>query len=129
MIEEQLQKLIEAQQETNRLLGLLVEQEPVTTIKGETAAQIEVIDVQEVEEPKPSKSKPSKAKTKEKSEPEKTVQDIVDLCSSGEITRSMILSLLDEYRAKKLPDLDPKLVPEFYDRLVEMKNSQQDEAA
>lgn len=130
MLEERIEDLIKEQRETNRLLSMLVGK---ADSKPEQVDAVEEVETKPVKKTKASKPKPVDAEEKVEPKPEKsasgkTLKDIVELCSSGEVTRAMILSLLDEYKAKKLPDLDPKVVPEFYDRLVELKD-QQSEAA
>lgn len=128
MLEEKIDVLIEQQKVTNDYLGQLIE-----LMFDQVSARPQPCGA-EAHLSKPDKPA-KKVKVTENTEqpveepaPGKTLKDIVDLCSTGEVTRSMILTLLDEYGAKKLPDLDSKVVPEFYDRLVELKN-QQSEAA
>lgn len=114
MLEEKVEQLIEEQRETNRLLGTLIGL--LDSPKAETKTVSEPSPVEHKDEVTDLVEEEPQAESK----PENTLKDIVELCSSGQVTRPMILNLLDEYGAKKLPELNADQVPGFYARLVSM---------
>lgn len=128
MIEEQLKTLIDAQQETNRLLGVVITQLAAITPTSEFK---QVSEPTPVEKPKSRKAKKEPTPEPEAApEPETKVvlKDIVKLCADGKVTRDNVQTLLTKYNAKKLPEIDEDKVPEFYRELLKLSEEQKEAA-